>query len=164
MRAILSNHVQGLSSQELTRLCQPLPKNITHPFMSNLVPSVFSTCHGQWLLRIHYWSAQVNDPVTQALGQLLLWHLAGRFVIMSSSIGTANRPYAETLDGLRDWQDLNPKRFTDGSFQKLLVHPHQVVQQCQQHIKGGIFGGVPVECHQEEICTLLPQIQADIVI
>jgi 16S rRNA G966 N2-methylase RsmD len=163
MEALLVNQNQTLSKTDLLWLTQPLPEDSLGPVAQYLVPHVFSTRHAQALDRLIYWAAQFEDLTKRNLARLLVWHLAQDFVCMPTSFNTSNRPYAETIDGLRDWQDLNPKRFTDGSFPGLLVPTWAKLEALRKRINAGVIGGSPVVAHQLEASLFLQQTTGDIL-
>lgn len=161
-QALLLNQSQYLQANDLLWLTQPLPVEVTGFIQSHFVPHVLSTRHAQALDRVWYWAHQYKDPIKQNLSLLLLWHLIHEFVCMPTSINTSNRPYAETLDGLRDWQELNPKRFTDNSFPRLLKPRWSVLESLRKRINAGVFGGNQVFCHQQEAAAFLQAQSGDI--
>ena len=163
MEALLLNQNQTLSKADLLWLTQPLPEGTLGAVAQNLVPHVFSARHAQALDRLLYWSSRLQDKVKQNLALLVVWHLAQNFVCMPTSLNTSNRPYAETLDGLRDWQDLNPKRFTDGSFPRLLQPTWAKLEALRKRINAGVIGGSPVVAHQLEASVFLQQTTGDIL-
>lgn len=162
-QALLLNQSIHLSKSDLLWLRQPLPEEAS-PFVETQFSShVFAKRHAEALDRVRYWANQYQDPIKRALGLLLLWHLAQAYVCMPTGMNTSNRPYAEALDGLRDWQELNPKRFVDQSFPKLLEPRWAKLPSLQKRINAGVFGGSPVQVFQQEACTFLQQVQGDIV-
>lgn len=119
--ALLENQCSKLSQEETLTLTAPLDDAKRPGFVqANFTPQVFASRHAGALDRMRVGTERFQSPVKQALGKLLVWHFIRDFVCMATSIGTSNRPYAETLDGLRDWQAINPKRFVDHSFPNLL--------------------------------------------
>jgi adenine-specific DNA methylase len=161
LQAVLVNQGMKLTRDDLLFLTQPLEAQgfITERF----VPSVFSTRHAEALDRLSFWATQFQHPTRQALGKLLLWHLIPEFVCMATSIGTSNRPYAEVLDQLRDWQSLNLKRFLDDSFPKLLKPTWSTLEKHQLAINRGIFTGSPVYPSQLDAQEFIQQTQGEIL-
>lgn len=162
-QALLINQQQTLSQEDLLYLTQPLPGSAPGRIEAEFVPHVFSSRHAQALDRIAYWANQYEDATHKNLGLLLLWHLVQDYVCMPTSLNTSNRPYAETLDGLRDWQELNPQRFVDGSFPRLLQPKWAKLESIRTRINAGILGGSPVIAHQLEACAFLGQTAGEIV-
>ncbi len=160
---LLCNQSKILTRQDLLWLTQPLPKGVESRIQKAWSPTVFSSRHVEALDRIWYWSQQKQDVVKRNLGLLLLWHLTVQSVCMGTSINKGNRPYAETLDGLRDWQDLPAKRFADGSFTKLLLSRWSPLTRLQHRINKGVFGGVPVRGHQLDATEFVSAVQGDIL-
>lgn len=161
--AFLKNQRVTLSREEVLLLTQPLPPGIPGFIETHYTPSVFSTRHAKALDGGFYWARQHPDPTKRALLLTLLWHLANEFVSFPTSLGSSNRPFAEALDGLRAWEELNPKRFTDGSLANLLKPTWSALEAKRRVINGGVFGGSPVEVFQADALTLLPQLQGDIL-
>lgn len=120
-------------------------------------PSVFSSRHAQVLDQILGYANQANSPTKQALLKLLAWHLVSEFVCFGTTIGTSNRPYAEALEGIRDWQILNPKRFMDGSFPRLLKPTQEVIKTKLKAINRGVMGGSLVTAYQLDAFAFLEQ-------
>ena len=160
--AFLTNHRIQLSTADTLWLTQPLPEQ-TGWIETCYSPSVFSTRHARILDQGFFWAEQHGDPVKRALLKILMWHLAHEFVAFPTSLGTSNRPFAEALDGLRDWGSINPKRFTDGSVQRLCRPGWQRLSEKRRVINRGVLGGSPVQAYQQDALTLLPQIQGDIL-
>lgn len=126
-------------------------------------PDVFSTRHARALDQGFYWARQHPDPTKRALLTTVMWHLANDFVTFATSLGTSNRPFAEALDGIRSWDAINPKRFNDGSLKSLCAPAWVNLEKKRQLINGGVLGGSPVELHQQDAITLLPQLSGDIL-
>lgn len=130
---------------------------------THYTPDVFSTRHAQLLDGVLSYAHQSQDPIKKALLLTLLWHLASEFVCFPTSLGTSNRPYAEALDGLRTWEGLNPKRFSDGSISHLLQPTFQVLKAKGNLINRGILGGSPVQLSQQDAITFVGQNQGEIL-
>lgn len=162
-KALLINQTIRLSKGDLLWLTQPLPDHIPSFLETQFSSHVFTKRHAEALDRVRYWANQYQDPVKRALGLLLLWHLAQAYVCMPTGMNTSNRPYAETLEGLRDWQALNPKRFLDQSFPKLLESRWAKLPSLQKRINAGVFGGSPVQVFQQDACHFLQGVEGDIV-
>lgn len=161
-QGLLQNDREQLSKDDLLILRQPLPIDIPAWISQQFVPHVFSTRHGEALDRVAYWAHQYESPVKRNMALLLLWHMVSDYVCMPTSIGTSNRPYAETLDGLRDWQDLNPKRFLDESFPRLLKPRWSSLESLRCRINVGVTGGAPVHGFQMDACAFVESQQSDI--
>lgn len=162
LKAVLGNQGNYLTKEDLLYLTQPVPDGISGYAQSDLVPHVLSTRHAEAVDRIQYWANQYQDETKRSLGLLLLWHLIQEYVCIPTSINSSNRPYAETLDGLRDWQDINPKRFVDGSFPKLLRPRFEKLTRLSQRINGGIFKGSPVYAYQQDANEFLQSQSGDL--
>lgn len=143
-QSLLHNQTQYLTPDDLLVLTQPLPNGEVGFAETHFASSVVSKRHANAVDRVRYWANQYQDPIKRNLGLLLLWHLIQGYVCMPTSINSSNRPYAETLDGLRDWQDLNPKRFVDNSFQRLCQPRWKQLGSLRKRINAGVFGGTPV--------------------
>lgn len=164
IEGLLQNQGKRLSKEAVLHLIQPLPEQHGPGFVeTHFCPQVFSTRHARALDKMLYWSNQVADPTRQALSKLLCWHLIQEYVCFSSSIGSSNRPYAEVLEGLRHWETLNPKRFWDGSFQKLLQPVWKKLEQKRRDINQGVFTGSPVQGYQLDVYSFLSQVAGDIL-
>lgn len=163
LNGLLCNLRTVLTNQDLLWLTQPLPGHVTPRIQNAWSPMVFSSRHAEALDRLCYWSQQWQDTTRQQLGRLLLWHLTAQSVCMGTSINRGNRPYAETLDGLRDWQDLPAKRFVDGSFTKLLQSRWSPLPRLIKRINQGVLGGVPVTGYQMDAIEFVRKIQGDIL-
>ena len=157
----LNNHVK-LSLQDSLYLTQSLP--VTTGWIEDYYsPNVFSERHAQALDQGFYWAQQHPDPTTCALLKILMWHKANDFVAFSTSMGTSNRPFAHALNGTKPWQDINPKRFTDGSLKRLCQPVWSKLEQYRQSINKGVIGGAPVTHYQEDALLLLPKLTGDIL-
>ncbi len=164
IRGLLQNQSTYLTKEEALLLTQPLPNDEYPGFvLRNYLSSVFSSRHAKALDQILFWSHQFQSQQKQALGLLLAWHLVTGFVCMGTSIGSSNRPYAETLDGLRDWQELNPARFKDGSFSNLLQPSWKHLESKRNSINQGIFGGSLVQGFQMDAIDFVQQVEGDIL-
>lgn len=164
IQALLENQTDRLNREETLLLTRPLPSDETPGFIQrHFSPGVFSTRHAQALDRLSFNALHIQSPTKRALAQLLTWHIIRDFVCISSSIGGSNRPYAETLDGLRDWQALNPKRFVDDSFPNLLKPTWHSLEKRRQAINKGIFTGSPVQRFQMDAIAFVSQAQGDIL-
>lgn len=161
IQGLLENNNVLLHQEDVLRLAQgcPAPGFVETHFASQ----VFSQRHARALDQLSYGLRQFQNPTKQALASLLIWHLISEYVCFSTSIGTSNRPYAEALDGLRDWQGLNPKRFTDGSFSKLLNPTWASLESLRKRINRGVFGGSPVTGYHQDAFGFVQQAQADIL-
>jgi len=124
--------------------------------------SVFSQRHARcldWLLGV---IQKTHCPIQQNLLRLLLWKLTSRFVAYGTSIGTSNRGCATALD-TGNYHKLNPKRFKDGSFERLLKPTLSDMQKLTAQINGGIFPALgPVYTCKQDIFQLLPTVHPDI--
>ena len=161
IQGLLENHSTTLSKEEMLTLTATL--NQPGFVQTHFTPSVFSSRHAEALDRMLAGAQRFQNPTKQALGKLLVWHLVKDFVCMATSIGTSNRPYAETLDGLRDWQDLNPKRFVDGSLSHLLKPTWHSLEQRRKLMNQGVFCGSPVQGSQLDAIHFVSQAQGDIL-
>jgi adenine-specific DNA methylase len=161
-KGFLTNHRIHLTKEDTLWLTQPLPTE-SGWIEEAYCPSVFSTRHAKALDQGFYWARQHPDPTKQALLLTVMWHLASDFVAFATSLGTSNRPYAEALDGLRSWDEINPKRFNDGSLKRLCEPVWSGLEKKRRLINAGVMGGSPVEIHQADALTLLPQITGDIL-
>ena len=94
---------------------------------------------------------------------LLIWHTAYEFVCFPTSFGTSSRPYAEAQDGLREWDSLNPKRFVDGSIQRLLQPSLEILEKKRKSINKGIYGGAPVTMHQMDAFDFVERTVGDLL-
>ncbi len=164
IQGLLVNQSTTFSKEEMLILTAPLTPEACPGFVqAHFSPSVFAARHADALDRMLTGIAGFQSPSKQALGKLLVWHLIQDFVCMATSIGTSNRPYAETLDGLRHWQVLNPKRFLDGSFPNLLKPTWHSIDKRRQAINKGVFTGSPVQGFQMEAIAFVSQVQGDIL-
>ncbi len=162
--AFLTNNRVTIATDDALWVTQALPEEESPGFIEKTYcPSVFSTRHARALDGGFYWARRHPDCVKQALLTVLLWHMTNEFVAFPTSLGTSNRPFAETLDGLRDWQQLNPKRFTDGSLESLLAPTWSRLETKRKVINQGVFGGAPCRFHQADALSLLPQLTGDIL-
>lgn len=128
-----------------------------------LCPAVFSRRHAQALDRYLSNAREVQCPTKRALALLVAWRLVTDYVCMPTSIGTSNRPYAETLDGLRDWQALNPKRFVDGSMSRLLKPSWSSLEKHIHVTNRGVFSGTLVTGYQQDAFAFVSQVQGDVL-
>jgi adenine-specific DNA methylase len=164
IQGLLENQSMTFSKEEMLTLTVPLMLEGCPGFVqAHFSPSVFAARHADALDRMLTGIARFQSPTKQALGKLLLWHLIQDFVCMPTSIGTSNRPYAETLDGVRDWQTLNPKRFLDGSFHHLLKPTWHSLNKRRETINKGVFTGSPVQGFQMDAIAFVSQMQGDIL-
>ena len=163
LQALLSNRSQILTAHDLLLLTQPLPDGQVGFAEQELASSVVSKRHANAIDRVRYWASQYQNPVKRNLALLLLWHLIQDYVVMPTSINTSNRPYAETLDGLRDWQELNPKRFVDKSFPRLCQPRWAKLEALRLRINAGVFGGTSLQASQLEAHAFLKTYSGDIV-
>jgi adenine-specific DNA methylase len=164
MQALLENQQVCLTREDALLLTRSLPTEALPGFIQqHYSPSVFASRHAEALDRLSANAETIQSPTKRALAQLLIWHLLRDFVCMGTSIGTSNRPYAETLDGLRDWQTLNPKRFLDDSFLRLLQPTWHSLEKRRQAINKGIFAGSPVQRFQMDAVAFVAQAQGDVL-
>ncbi|MBY0402333.1 MAG: DNA adenine methylase [Cyanobacteria bacterium] len=161
-QAFLCNQRVKLTHEELVALTQVNPK-IPGFVEQNFATDVFSTRHARALDQCIYGASQTENPVKRSLILALAWHLANDFVAFPTSLGTSNRPFAEAIDGKRNWDDLNPKRFNDGSLRRLCQPTWKQLEAKGKLINAGVFGGAPVEVFQEDAISLLPQLRGDIL-
>lgn len=162
-KAVLQNQNQLLGREDCLWLCQPLPVNAGLGIAESVYcQSVLDSRHAKAIDQWYYWAKKVQNSLKQALLCLLIWHSAYEFVCFPTSFGTSNRPYAEALDGLRSWDDLNPKRYTDGSFIRLLKPTLEVLETKRKVINKGIFSGSPCQVYQMDAIPFIQQIQGDI--
>lgn len=163
-KALLENQRIKLAKEDALFVTQPLPEAFSSGFIEQeYCPAVFSARHAKALDSMVYWIKQIHDPTKQALLQLLLWHLVQDFVCFPTSIGSSNRPYAEALDGLRDWDTLNPKRYTDGSLSHLLKPTWASLETKRKIINQGVVGGSPVTRFQEDAIHFVNHAEGDIL-
>lgn len=162
IQGLLQNQSVTLSREDVLRLIQ-IQLDTPGLIEQILCPSVFSSRHAKALDQLRVGIEQFSCPVKQALGRLLLWHLVTDYVAFGTSIGTSNRPFAEVLDGVRDWQSLNPKRFMDGSFEKLLQPTWKNLESLRKRINQGACGGSPVQGFQMDATEFIDSIQANIL-
>lgn len=160
--AFLCNQRISISRADALGLTQALPAGAGW-IEQVYCPSVFSTRHAQALDQGFYWAGQHPNATKRALLLTLLWHLCNDFVAFPTTLGTSNRPMAEALDGMRNWDAINPKRFTDGSLKRLCEPAWAQLDAKRQLINGGILGGSPVQAFQEDALTLLPRLNGDIL-
>jgi len=162
-QAFLLNQQLRLSRRELLFLNQPLPPEALRLLETNYAPSVFSTRHAQRLDQWLYWARQMQDPTRQALCLILIWHCINAFRCYPTSRGTSNGPYAQALDGLRSWDSINPKRFQDGTVERLLKPPLAILEAKLEAVNQGVFSGPPVVAYQQDVLSFLPAITGDVV-
>ena len=161
IRGLLEN--QGLHLNPIYLACLTQPGRGNRWVEKELSPSVFSTRHARAMDTMLANIDEIQCPTSQALARLLLWHILGNYVCFGTSIGKSNRPYAEVLDGCRDWQTLNPKRFADGSMEKLFQPVWKNLDKYANRINKGVFYGSPVIGSQADVFSWLPGITADIL-
>ncbi len=149
-KGLLTNTHIRLSELDLLKIQQLLPEDEAGFVVQTFNPSVFSKRHADVLDRVLFHAKQTPCVTKNALFKLLAWHLVSEFVCFSTSIGTSNRPYAEALDRIRDWQELNPKRFADGSFPRLLKPTGTVIRAKCRALNRGVMGGSPVTAFQKD--------------
>lgn len=162
IHSLLENQSHRLSREEMLLLTRPWTET-PGCIQQHFAPNVFSTRHAEALDRLSGNATLIHHPVKRALAQLLTWHIIRDFVCISSSIGSSNRPYAETLDGLRDWQAINPKRFVDDSFPNLLKPVWHTLEKRCQAMNAGVFGGSPVTRYQLDALEFVSRVQGDIL-
>lgn len=162
-RALLENQATTLNREDVLKLTCPFPVEEKGFITETFSPSVLSRRHAEALDCGFYWAHQTQDPTKQALQILLLWHILLSYVCFSTSIGTSNRPFAECLDGLRNWDSLNPKRFQDGSLTALLKPTWHLLESKRKTINRGVFGGTCVQLFQQDALTFIQQVQGDIL-
>jgi adenine-specific DNA methylase len=163
-RALLENQRIKLTREDVLSLTQGLPESLTPgPIETHYCPSVFSTRHAKALDTGFHFARQINVPTKQALLLLLLWHSLLEFLCFPTSIGNSNRPYAEALNGLREWDSLNPKRFTDGSVSNLLKPTWHHLERKRRSINHGVFAGSPVTLSKEDVFSFLYKVSGDIL-
>lgn len=163
-QAFLTNTQVQITAQDALWLTQALPEEQKPGFIeTQYCPSVFARRHAQALEQGFYWANAYPDPIKQALLKTLMWHLANEFVAFSTSMGTSNRPFAEALDGLREWDSLNPKRFTDGSLARLCEPTWARLEEKRKLINQGVLGGSPVTVYKADALTVLPKLTGDIL-
>ncbi|MCA9789823.1 MAG: DNA adenine methylase [Cyanobacteria bacterium HKST-UBA05] len=162
--ALLANHHQPLTRTDLLQFVQNTVE-FDHPgsIETELSTSVFSTRHAQWLDRVRGWADVQDNPTKAALWRLMLWHLAHRFVCFPTSLGSSNRPFAEALDGMRSWDELNPKRYTDGSLNELLKPATKQIVTVRRNLNHSIFAGGPTTFSRLDALDCLQQTPADVV-
>jgi len=129
----------------------------------NYCPSVFSSRHGEALDQTASQVQHYSGTPMEALWQLLLWHLACEYVCFPTSLGTSNRPYAEALDGLRAWEGMNPKRYLDGSLDKLVTPVWSKLEAKRKGINTSIFGGAHVKLFQQDATAFIQQQTGDVL-
>lgn len=163
-KALLENQRVQLSREDVLKLSLSLPSDRVSGFIeSQYCPSVFSARHARALDGALYQIAQVKHPAKRALLLLLVWHLALGFVCFPTSLGSSNRPFAQCLDGLREWDSLNPKRFLDGSLDSLLAPTWKMLEKKRQVINSGVFGGSPVSLFQQDALDFIQEVKGDIL-
>lgn len=163
IQGLLKNSNTLLTPEDLLYLTQPHPNPERAPIDSKYASSVFSKRHARALDQLIHWANQYQCPTKRAMSLLLVWHLIGDFVSFGTSIGKSNRPFAEVLDGLSDWQGLNPKRFQDKSFTKLLKPAFSNLKKHQSRINAGVIGGSAVKGYQQEALRFISENKADIL-
>jgi adenine-specific DNA-methyltransferase len=162
-QAFLSNDHVTLSRRDLLFLNQPLPDGEARIIEAQYAPSVFSTRHAQRLDQWLYWANQIQDPTRRALYRVWIWHCLNTFLCYPTSRGTSNGPYAQALDGDRSWDTINPKRFQDGTIDRLLKPSLEIMEAKLKTVNQGVFQGSPVTVYQEDALTFLPSVSGDIV-
>jgi adenine-specific DNA methylase len=164
IHGLLANQRVKLSKTDTFLFTASLPtEQLPGRIEKTLCPTVFSTRHAQAIDRGLYQAEQTADPAKRALLYLLLWHAVVSFVCFGTSIGSSNRPYAEVLKGDRDWETLNPKRFTDGSLERLLRPTGLILEEKRRVLNTGIVGGSPVKGFQLDASEFVSAIEADIL-
>jgi adenine-specific DNA methylase len=162
--AFLINQKQKLTLEDALLATQHLPEELLPGFIyTHYTSGVFSSRHGEALDKVLYRAQETKDPVKKALYLTLLWHLAMEYVCFPTSLGTSNRPYAEAIDGLRDWDSLNPKRYTDGSITHLLQPTWSHLEKKRRLINQGVFGGSPVTFSQLDAIDFVSTVKGDIL-
>lgn len=163
-QAFLTNHQVQITPEEALCLTQSLPEEQMPGFIeTQYCPGVFATRHAKALDQGFYWANRHPDSTKQALLKTIMWHLANEFVAFATSMGTSNRPFAEALDGLRAWDSLNPKRYTDGSLTRLCEPTWARLDEKRKLVNCGVLGGSPVTVHQADALALLPSVTGDIL-
>lgn len=119
MKALLANQALTLDQYHVLSMMKSQTAEI-HPNLEGFVGTVFSERHAKALSQVLFYTDEQQDEILKSLFKLLCWRLVSEYVAFGTSIGTSNKPFAEVLDGKRDWYSLNPKRLTDKSFGKLL--------------------------------------------
>ncbi len=126
--------------------------------------SVFDTYRSTHFDEALDYIQHVDDPVTQAQLKLLLWREVSRSVVFGTSIGSSNRPYAEALDGKRNYASLPEKRLRDKSFAKLLSPCWSSIDRDVESLNNSIFpANGRIRMYQEDVFELLPKITTDIL-
>jgi hypothetical protein len=162
-QGFLVNQTLKLGPRDLYYLNQALPPDTLRWVERQYAGTVFSTRHAQRLEQWIYWANQIQDPIRRALYHILIWHCVNAFLCFPTSRGTSNGPYAQALDGLTSWDSLNPKRFLDGTVDRLLKPSLSILKTKLQAVNQGVFRGTPVTSYQQDVLTLLPALTADIV-
>jgi len=126
--------------------------------------SVFSTRHAQKLDWAVSYANQVQDERWQSLLRLLIWRQVNRSVAFATSVGTSNRPFAEALDGRRDFSSLNPKRLRDGSVKGLLEPCWKHLEHDVEELNHCIYpSNSEIQVFQEDVFMLIPRLSGDIL-
>jgi hypothetical protein len=159
MDGLLRNQQTILSREDLLLVTQHL-SDASGIIETELAGSVFSHRHAQALDQLMSWANGFKSPTKRSLAKLVIWHMISQYVCMPTSVGTSNRPYADVLDGRRNWQTLNPKRFIDGSFPRLLQPSFQGLETKRQAINAGVFCGTPVMGSQLDAVEFITHIRA----
>ncbi len=126
--------------------------------------SVFSLRHARVLDLVRLAIEEMGCSITKAMAKLLLWHLTLEFIAFSTSVGTSNKPFAQILDSKMDWWALNPKRYQDGSFKKLLEPCFEVIEKKRKAINSGVFQGISkVECFRQDAFDFVKSVEGHIL-
>lgn len=163
-KALLCNTRVTIETADLLWLNQELPEGEGPGLMeTEYCPSVLSRRQTRQVDRWLYWARQVQDETKRALLFVLIWHTVVEFVCFPTSFGTSNRPYAEAEDGLRSWDSLNPKRYTDGCIPRLLKPMGEMLRKKHLVVNRGVFGGAPVQHSRLDALTFLRQNKGDLL-
>ena len=160
--AFLTNSSTRLQRSDYLYLTQPLPEGAPRRIETEFCPSVFSRRHAQMLDRCLFWARQLQNPTRRALVLILIWHHINDAHCFPTSLGTSNRPFAEALDGVRSWDEINPKRFTDKSLDRLLKPTLSTLEARLTQVNRGVFGGSPVHFRQQDAVAFLRSVPGDI--
>ncbi len=164
IEGLLSNQDIHLTEYDKLKLVTPLLSEIPPGYIQKqFCPSVFSERHSKALDRFFFNAEQFTCPIKKALAILVGWRLICEFICIPTSIGSSNRPFAEVLDGLRDWQELNPKRFSDGSFSRLLKPTWSKLDKIIKATNYGVFRGSTVHGSKLDAFEFISKAQGDIL-
>lgn len=162
LQGLLANARVKLSREDTLSL-MTYATSPSHFIQSEFGGSVFSQRHAKALDQAMGYIETVADTTKQALLRLLMWHLLGQYVAFGTSIGASNKPFAEVLDGKRNWWELNPKRLRDGSFSKLFMPVWAQVEKKRQAINGGVFAATgPVIAYRQDAFRFIRDAEGDI--